>query len=176
MQFAKLVLRCLLLVGAFGATFGIVCALLSPETFVYGKPPAFGELPAPLLGALWGGLEFLVPGAVVGLALAMAANVGDRPQVKAMFFRKPLWLHVGLVAAIASVGGIIGWVALSKGSWFVTGPLAAVVPVEKHAELAAVWWAYRGAHVANAVSGIALAIWIWRKRAEFDAIVRAQGR
>jgi hypothetical protein len=37
-----------------------------------------------------------------------------------------------------------------------------------------VWWAARGAHLANLAGGIAIAIWTWKKRGEFEALVNTQ--
>src|SRR5436190_5040784 len=93
MEFAKLVMRTLLVIAGTGAVLGGGAALVCPEVFTLGRPPSFGSLPAPVLGILWFGMEFLVPGVVVGLAVGMSANLGYRPAVKAMFFRKPLWAY-----------------------------------------------------------------------------------
>src|SRR5688572_18288033 len=109
MEFAKLALRCLLVIAGTGAVAGALSALVCPEAFTLGRPPAFGKLPAPLLGAVWGLLDFLMPGVVVGLAVGTAANTGHLPAVKAMFFRKPLWAHAGMMLIIATVAGVIGW-------------------------------------------------------------------
>src|SRR6478736_5784535 len=112
MEFAKLVLRCLLVIAGTGAVAGAVSATVCHEAFTLGRPPAFGSLPPPVLGALWGLLEFLMPGAVVGMAVGMAANVGYRPAVKAMFFRKPLWLHAAFLLTIGAIAGLVGWMAV----------------------------------------------------------------
>ena len=103
MEFAKLVLRCLLVIAITGAVVGAASATVCHEAFTLGKPHAFGDLPSPALGALWGFLDFLMPGAVVGMALGMAANVGYRPAVKAMFFRKPLWAHAAFLLIVTAI-------------------------------------------------------------------------
>lgn len=173
MEFAKLVLRSLLTIAGFGGVLGAVSALICPEAFTLGRPPAFGALPAPVLGFLWGTLEFLMPGVVIGLAIGMSANIGDRPAVKALFFKKPLLAHAVVLAVGAVIAGAIGWHGVASGRWPMLGAVAAATPDERHTRLGAVWWATRGAHVANLAGGIALAIWTWRKRAEFDAHVKS---
>ena len=174
MEFAKLVLFCLVWIGGMGAALGGVSAWICPEAFTLGRPPAFGSFPAPVLGLLWGWLDFMLPAVTVGLAVAMAANIGPRPAVKAMFFRKPLWAHVVLVAVIAVVTAIAGCLAVEQGAWQVVGPLA-TLPVERHPWIGAVWWGSRGAHVANVAGGMGLAIWTWRKRTELEEMVRSGG-
>jgi hypothetical protein len=174
MEHAKLVLRCLLTVAGFGAIFGSVCALICPEVFTLGRPPSFGNLPAPVLGMVWGAIDFLIPGVMVGMGIGLAANVGYRPAVKAMFFRKPLWRHALLMTIGAVFAGLVGWFATSEGLWEVAGKLAATLPPERHRALGGVWWGTLGAHTANFAGGIALAIWTWKKRAEFEAMVKAK--
>ena len=172
MEFAKLVLYCLVWIGGMGAALGGVSALFCPEALTLGRPPAFGSLPAPVLGLLWGWTDFMLPAVIVGMAVAMAANIGPRPAVKAMFFHKPLWAHVALIAVIAVVGAIAGYFAVQQGAWPVVGPLA-TLPAERHPWIGAVWWGMFGAHLANGAGGIGLAIWTWRKRTEFEAMVRS---
>jgi hypothetical protein len=173
MEFAKLVLRCLLVIAGTGAIAGGMSAVICAEAFTLGRPPAFGNLPAPLLGAVWGLLDFLMPGVVVGIAVGSAANTGYRPAVKAMFFRKPLRAHAALMLVGGALAGLIGWIAVRQGHWIVLGPVASAIPPERHPLLGAVWWASRGVHLANLAGGVTLAVWTWKKRAEFDAIVRA---
>jgi hypothetical protein len=172
MEFAKLVLLCFACISGMGAVLGGFSALFCPEAFTLGRPPVFGSLPAPVLGLLWGWLEFMLPAITVGLAVAMAANVGPRPAVKALFFRKPLWAHLALIAVIAVVTAIAGYVAIQQGAWHVVGPLA-TLPAERHRWIGAVWWGSRGAHVGNLAGGIGLAIWTWRKREEFEEMVKS---
>ena len=174
MEFAKLVLRCLLVIAGSGAIAGGISALFCPEAFTLGRPPAFGNLPAPLLGFIWGLLDFLVPGIVVGLAVGSAANTGHKPAVKALFFRKPLWAHAVFILIIGAMSGVIGFVAVKNGHWEMLGPVSAATDPARHPFLGAASWAWRGAHLANLASGVTLAVWTWRKRTEFDAMVRAK--
>ena len=173
MELAKLVLRCLLVIAGTGALAGGASALVCPEAFTLGRPPSFGNLPPPVLGWIWGLLDFMMPGVVVGLAVGFAANTGDRPAVKALFYRKPLWAHSAVMLVAGLIAGIIGWFAVTQGHWFVLGPVASAVPPDRHAFLGAVWWASRGVHLANLAGGVTLAIWTWKKRSDFDEMVKS---
>jgi hypothetical protein len=90
-----------------------------------------------------------------------------------MFYRKPLWGHAALMLIAGAVAGVIGWLAVKQGHWYVLGTVASAVPPERHPLLGAVWWASRGVHLANLAGGVTLAIWTWKKRAEFDALVNS---
>jgi hypothetical protein len=50
------------------------------------------------------------------------------------------------------------------------------LPPERHEVFSSVWRGTLGAHTANFAGGIALAIWTWRKRTEFEAMVNAKER
>jgi hypothetical protein len=174
MEIAKLVLFCILAVCGSGAVIGEISAWVCPEFFTLGKPPSFGEMHPALLGPLWGVIEFLTPGAIVGIALGMAATVGNRPSVKAFFFERPLIGHSLLILFIAVGAGVTGFFAVQNGSWPVLGKLAAAVDPSRHPLVGAVWWAHLGAQCANFVSGIVLVTWTWKKRGEFERIVRGE--
>lgn len=175
MESAKLVLLCIAAVCGFAACLGEVSALACPAAFTLGRPRWFGDLPAAVLGPLWGVLDFLYPAAIVGVAVALASHVGPRPSVKAFFFRKPLIGHAVFMAFVSAVAAVIGWFAVKSGVYPIIGPLDGALPVEQHPALGAVWWASLGAHAANIVGGITLAGWIWRKRAVFERMVRENG-
>jgi hypothetical protein len=174
MEIAKLVLLCIAAVCGAGAVIGEAAAWVCPEVFTLGRPPAFGSLHPALLGPLWGIIEFLPHGAIVGVAIGIAASVGERPAVKAFFFRRPLLGHGVLMLVIATGAGGIGWFAVRNGSWPVLGALAAAVEPARHPLVGAVWWANLGAQCANLIGGITIAAWIWRKRATFARIVRGE--
>src|SRR5262245_9261777 len=115
MEVAKLVLLCIAAVCGAGAVIGEAASWVCAEAFTLGKPPAFGSLHPALLGPLWGIIDFVMPGAMVGIALGLAATVGDRPAVKAFFFKRPLIGHAVLMIAMAAVAGGIGWLAVQNG-------------------------------------------------------------
>ncbi len=172
MEPAKLVLLCIAAVCGFAACLGEVSSLVCPEAFTLGRPKAFGDLPAPVLGPLWGVIDFVYPATIVGVALAMASHFGHRPSVKAFFFRKPLLGHAVFMAVSSGIAGVIGWFAVRSGAYPIIGPLRDALLPERHAILGAVWWAGFGAHAANLIGGITIAAWIWRKRAVFERMVR----
>lgn len=172
MEAAKLVMLCIAAICGCAACIGEVSAIACPEAFTLGKPQSFGALSPYLLGPLWGVMDFLHPAALVGIAITMASHFGNRPSVKAFFFRKPLVGHVSLMALTACVGGVIGYLAVKNGAYAIIGPLQDALPPEQHAALGAVWWASFGAQAANGVGGITIATWIWKKRAVFERMVQ----
>lgn len=174
MEFAKLVLLCIAALCAYGAVLGEVSALLCPEAFTLGRPAVFENWPALALGPIWGVLDLLLPATVAGLALAIAANVGHHPTLKAAFFHRLLPGLVGVMTLAASTAGALGFFATRRGAYEILGPMRDALPPERHPFLAAVWWATLGSLSANFVGAIILAMWTWRKRAYFGGLIAKQ--
>lgn len=175
MEPAKIVLRALLIFCGYGAVFGLVTSWLSPEAYTLARPPAFGDLPPPALGALWGLFDFLTCSAAIGIGTAFAAYVGDRPAVKAFFFTKPFLLVLVIVVIAALFGGGFGYWAAKSGNYEVVGNLEHAMSLDRHAAYVATWWAYLGSLVAMLVGGATMAVWTWRKRIVFEQLVRERG-
>ena len=171
MEFAKLVLLCIVSVCAYGGIAGEISALICPEAFTLGRPPVFEKWPALALGPIWGVLDLLLPATVAGLALAMAANIGHHPTLKAAFFHRVLPGLVGVMALAAISAGALGFFTTRSGAYEILGPMRDALPIERHPLLAAVWWAALGGLSASFVGAVVLAMWTWRKRAYFGALL-----
>lgn len=172
MEFAKLMLLCVVSVCGFGSLTGALSAAVCPEAFTLGRPPFFESWPAPALGAVWGSLDVLLPSIFAGMSLGVAANVGHLPALKASFFRRVIPGLLGIMALCSAAGGAAGWFAARGGIQIVTGPMEARLPPDRHPALASVWWASLGGLLALFASSIVLAVWTWRKRAYYDRLLR----
>ncbi|MEO6786413.1 MAG: hypothetical protein ABI318_09805 [Chthoniobacteraceae bacterium] len=172
MEIAKLVLLCIVSLCGYGGVLGAVSAALCPEAFTLGRPPSFEHWPVLALGAMWGALDMLIPSTFAGLALGLAANFGPRPALKASFYHRVIPGLLGLMALASVAGGTVGFLATRHGMHTVTGPLKAALAPEKHAMLAAVWWASLGGLLTLFASAMILAAWTWRKRAHIEEMLR----
>jgi len=171
MEFAKLVLLSIAALCGYGAVLGEVSALICPEAFTLGRPPVFEHWPPAALGPIWGVLDLLIPATVAGLALAVAANVGHHPTLKAAFFCRVLPGLAGVMAIAAITAGALGFSTTRHGSYEIIGPMRDAVRPERHPFLAAVWWASLASLGTSFVGAIVLALWTWRKRAYFGALL-----
>ena len=171
MEFAKLVLLCIAALCGYGAILGEISALICPEAFTLGRPPVFQNWPPAALGPIWCVLDLLLPATVAGLALAIAANVGHHPALKAAFFHRVLPGFAGVMALAALTAGALGFFVTRHGSYEILGPMRDALPIERHPLLAAVWWAALGSLSVSFVGAIILAMWTWRKRAYFGELI-----
>lgn len=172
MEIAKLALLCIGALTGYGAILGTVSAGMCPETFTLGRPPFFESWPPFALGAAWGALDLLLPSAFAGVALGLAANFGPRPAIKNSFFLRIIPRLLAMMALIATAGGTAGYLIAQSGSQVLTGPMAKLLPVERHCAFAAVWGASLGSLLALFVSALVLSAWIWRKRAFIEQMVQ----
>lgn len=172
MEFAKLVLLCIVSFCGFGSLIGVLSAAVCPEAFTLGRPPFFESWPVLALGALWGALDLLLPAVFAGMSLGIAANVGHLPALKASFFRRMIPGLLAIIALSSAAGGAAGWFAASGGMQIVTGMMEAKLPPERHPAFAAVWWASLGGLLSLFASAIVLAVWTWRKRTQIDRMLR----
>ena len=166
MELVKLVLLTLTFIAGYGAVLGEASALLCPEAFAEdGGNSALWVGPLKLM------IEFLTPGTVIGLAIGFAANLGERPALKAFFFVRPLIAFMVFTIFIALAGGVIGYFATSNGAYEVVGSIARILPPERHPRLGASWWALLASYAAIFMGGIAVASWTWQKRAFFEKML-----
>lgn len=166
MELVKLVLLTLAFIAGYGAVLGEASALLCPEAFAED-----GASSALLVGPLKMMIEFLTPGVVIGLAIAFAANIGERPALKAFFFVRPLITLTVFNVCIATIGGLIGYFATKNGAYEVVGSIARLLPPDRHPALGASWWALLASFAAIFMGGISVASWTWQKRAYFEKIL-----
>jgi hypothetical protein len=174
MELAKLVLLCVVSLCGYGGLIGSASALLCPEAFTLGRPQVFEHWPPIALGAIWGALDLLVPAVAAGMALAIAANVGPRPALKAAFFRRIVPGLLGILTAASVAGGAAGFLATRYGLQTFAGPMTRALPADRHPFFAAVWWASLSALLALFATSVILAAWTWRKRAYFEELLRTR--
>jgi hypothetical protein len=174
MEAAKIVLLSLAIFCGYGALFGEVCAWISPEAYTIARKAAFGNLPVALSGPLWGIFDFMPFAAGIGIGTALAAHVGNRPTVKAFFFRRPMLILVPVVAVIGTITGFLCHSAVLDRSIPIPKN-SAWLPNEKIPPYAATWWAMIASQATMILGGITLAVWTWRKRAVFEKMVRERG-
>lgn len=171
MEAAKIIMLALAIFGGYGAAFGAVGASICPEAYTIARGPAFGDLPVLLLGALWGLFDFLPFAAGVGIGIGFAAHIGNRPAVKAFFFRRPMLMLLPMIAAVGTVVGYFCYRAVVSGDIPVPRNSRGL-PLDTIPVYAATWWAMIASHATMLVGGAGLAVWTWCKRAVFEQMVK----
>jgi hypothetical protein len=164
-------LRIVILATLAAITYGIVhdqvTARICVEYFTIGHPPIFGTTTSPtLLGLGWGIVATWWVGLPLGLLLAFIARIGARPKLTARDLQRPLLVLLLAMAACALLAGIVGGVLASQGKVWLTPPMSAMVPPERHVRFLIDLWAHSASYAAGILGGLVLMIWTWRRRGQ----------
>lgn len=168
MQFAAIVL---LSVGAavlYGIARDMVVARVCIEYFTIAHPPIFRTTSPTLLGLGWGILSTWWAGLCLGVLLACAARVGNRPQLRAAFFIRPAGALLLLVACIASVAGFAAFSAATLAEIELWAPMYWLIPLERQPRFFAAICAQFASGASGLAGGLALIVWTWRVRSRAD--------
>ena len=164
MGFAKIVLLVILASVLYGVLHDQVTARVCVEYFTIGHPPVFNTDSPTLLALGWGVIATWWVGLILGIPIACAARIGDRPAMSANDLLKPLALLLVCMAILAVVAGLAGYAAASAGAVWLLEPLRSKVPADRQVAFLADLWSHATSYGAGFIGGIVLCVWIWRRR------------
>ena len=148
-----------------GITYGIlhdqVTAHVCVEYFTIGHPPLIPTESPTLLAIAWGIVAtwwFALP---LGVALASAARVGERPKLTASQLVRPLLTLLAAMGALALVAGVTGYVLTSTARIPANEWVVANIVAGKRAAFMADWWAHSASYIAGFVGALILCLHTW---------------
>lgn len=149
-------------------TYGIihdqVTARICVEYFTVGHARLIDSDSPTVLGLFWGVVATWWVGLPLGIGLAIAARAGRRPKLTWRQLLRPIGILMGVMFAVATVGGVIGYVTATTGVFYLVDHLAARVPEEKHVAFLTAGWAHSASYLSGLFGGVILWIVIWRRR------------
>jgi hypothetical protein len=148
----------------YGILHDQVTARLCVEYFTIFHAPIFGVNSPTMLGIAWGIRATWWVGLFLGVPLAIVARAGKLPKRSAADLIRPMALLMVVVACVATIAGIIGFVAASNGWVWMVKPWASRIPPEKHVLFLTDLWAHNVSYVAGFVGGLVMMALIWRGR------------
>ena len=105
----------------------------------------------------------------MGVPLAIACRVGRMPKREPSSLWFPL-LKLSVVSfAVATIAGLVGWVAASNGWVFLLEPIASRVPEDRHVPFLVDLWIHNASYLVGFVGAIFLIVLILvdrKKRSE----------
>jgi hypothetical protein len=164
MQALAIVVLCVISALIYGIVHDQVTARVCVEYFTIGHPPIFDTTSPTLLGIGWGVVATWWVGLLLGIPLALAARVGNRPKRSARSLVRPIALLLGVMAATALLAGIVGYFLAREGIVVLVEPLASRVPRGQHLAFLADLWAHSMSYLGGFVGGIAVIVRVWRAR------------
>jgi hypothetical protein len=77
---------------------------------------------------------------------------------------RPIAILMAVMATMALVAGLVGWLLAERGVVFLVEPMATRVPAEKHVAFLVDLWAHSASYFVGFVGGIVVIVQVWRSR------------
>ena len=149
---------------AYGIVHDQVTARVCVEYFTVAHPPRFDTDDPTLLGLGWGIIATWWVGLILSVPLILAARFGTRPKRSAKSLGRPIVVLLGIMAVCALAAGLTGYQLASAGTIQLSGPLAEMIPRERHARLLADLWAHSASYAVGLLGGLIVVAWVWFSR------------
>lgn len=148
----------------FGVVHDQVTARICIEYFTIGHPPVSGIDSPTELGLYWGVIATWWAGLLIGIPLAISARAGSRPPRSVGSLFKPISVLLLMMAGLALLAGVAGWILASSGAVYLVGPIAQAVPPERHVAFLTDLWAHIASYAGGFFGGAWLCLRVWRSR------------
>jgi hypothetical protein len=166
MNAAKIVLLCMGAAMLYGIAHDLITAHVCVEYFTIGHPRIFATESPSLLALGWGVAATWWVGALLGLALAIAATRGPRSVRSAGSLVTPIATLLAGIGVVALIAGVAGYGLARVGAVILVEPLASKVPPDRHVAFLAVLWAHTASYGVAFVGGAVLVRRVWQSRGE----------
>jgi len=165
-QALRIVVACIISAIVFGVVHDQMTARLCVEYFTLGHPKIVETQDPTLLGLVWGVVASWWVGALLGLALAVAARKGPLPRIDAASLHGSLVRLLGVMTLCSAAAGALGWQFARHGVVILVGPLHDSVPESRHVPFIAVLWTHFASYLIGIGGGIRLTwrTWLLRKQ------------
>lgn len=164
MHSVGIILMCILAAIAYGIAHDQITARVCVEYFTIGHLPIFGTDDPTLLGIGWGIIASWWVGLLLGVPLAVVARAGGRPKRSVSSLVRPVAGLLAVMAVMAFVAGVVGWLLARSGAVFLVGRLEQRVPADRHVAFLAVAWAHSTSYSMGFLGGVAVMVAVWRSR------------
>jgi len=173
MQAVAIVGMCMLAAVCYGILHDQITARVCVEYFTVGHPPVFATEDPTLLGIGWGIIASWWVGLLLGIPLAVVACVGSRPRRSVGSLVRPVVYLLLVTGVCAWTAGVAGWLLASTGMVALVGPIAHILPPDRHIPYIAVKWAHSTSYLVGTIGGmiVILLVWRWRVRATANPAV-----
>ena len=175
MQQIGIVGLCIASAVAYGIVHDQITARICVEYFTIGHPPVFGTDSPTLLALGWGVIATWWAGLLLGLPLAFAARSGRGPKRDVRSLVRPIGGLLAVMAVLATLAGVVGYLLARSGAIFLVGPLAEAVPADRHARFLADLWTHLASYAVGFVGGILVIVRVRLSRRAPAIIAPAAG-
>lgn len=148
----------------YGVVQDLVLVQVCPEFFAFprrGEP----DLPSPMMLALRQGvMASWWGGAMLGVALAIAARIGKRPGYTWKMLIRPAGFLLGTIAIFSALAGIAGYLLASAGNVVLTDEIKKAIASSKWSTFQSCWFTHMTSYYVAFVGGSMQVVWVWLSR------------
>lgn len=160
MEFLKIIGMCVLAAVAYGIVHDQITARICVEYFTIFHRPIFGGThSATMLGFSWGVIATWWVGVLLGVPLAVVAQVGSLPRVPASNLFPMIRVLLMVMAVCAFVAGVAGYF-----HGVIPQSMEGLLPPERERRFLADWWAHNASYVSGFIGGFVIWVLTYRKR------------
>ena len=164
MKFIFIILLTIISAIVYGIVHDQITVRISIEYFLIGHPRIFHTESPTLLACGWGIIATWWVGLILGIPLAITARVGRWKKIEPKDLLKPIFVLLLIMGAVSILSGVIGYLTVSNGIFYLVEPYASRVPVDRHTAFLTAGWMHVGSYLAGFVGGIILIILTYKKR------------
>lgn len=173
MQFARIVILCVLAAVFYGIVHDQITARICVEYFTIGHARLIDSTSPTVLGLVWGVVATWWVGLILGVLLAACCRAGAWPKLTDLqLMRSIAWL-LGVMGVVALCAGSAGRALAQGGNVWLVGWLADAVPRDRHIDFLTALWAHSASYAAGAIGGTVLCVLVIRKRRTLARETRA---
>ena len=148
----------------YGVVHDQVTARICVEYFTIGHVRIIDSDDPTVLGFVWGIVATWWAGAFAGILLATAARYGNEPKVVSRELALPLLRVMGLTGTMATLVGVITFVAGSAGLIHLWPPFSNLVPIDRHVLFLTDLWVHNTSYACGFFFVAVLIYKTWTQR------------
>ena len=161
---SSIILLCIIACVGYGVVHNQITARICIEYFTIGHPTIVNTNSPTVLGLAWGVLATWWVGAILGIGLALTAQLGSLPKLGPKNLLVPVLKLMGCCLVVAILFGIIGYVLTINQIFYLVEPMKTKVPEDKHLWFLVNLWIHLGSYLSGFIGGVILAVLTYRKR------------
>jgi hypothetical protein len=165
MESLKIVFLSIAAAVLYGIVHDQITVRVCAEYFTVFHPPLLPvDFPAPLVALAWGVVATWWAGAILGIALALAARGGSRQKLGAGAMLPLIARLLAVMAVFAGVCGVAGF-ALANEHMVVPPPwVQSHLTPARFPNFMADWWAHTASYGSAFLGGAVICVIVYRKR------------
>ena len=170
MRFISIVAMAVFAGIVYGILHDQITARVCVEYFTIGHPRLIASRSPTLLALAWGVVAtwwFALP---LGVALASAARLGERPRLTASQLIKPVAVLLAAMGTVAFLAGTTGYVLATRHAIVPDDWVFLHIPATRQVAFIADSWAHLASYLTGFFGSIILCLYVWHSRRTPDGI------